>query len=84
MAIYWVESAVAFLVVSLRVSGRVMIRRLGLDDYMMLFTLVGHPSHSWLPYCSRYHSDNLSFFSLFSPPSPHSLQVLEAVVISSI
>ena len=40
VAIFWVESAIAFVVISLRVTGRIMIRKLGLDDYMMLFTLV--------------------------------------------
>lgn len=60
MAMFWAESAIAFVVISLRVTGRIMIRKLGLDDYMMLFTLVGDP---WPTYRSRYHSDSPSFFS---------------------
>lgn len=40
IAIFWVESAVASAVILLRVSGRIMIRKFGPDDYMMLFTLV--------------------------------------------
>lgn len=41
IAIFWAESAVASVVIALRISGRIMIRKLGYDDYMMLFTLVG-------------------------------------------
>ena len=84
MAIFWAESGVAIVVILLRMSGRIMIRKVGLDDYMMLFTLVGIPSHAWRTYWSRYHNDNLSFFSSFSPRSLHTSPALEAVVIYSI
>ena len=50
MAMFWAESAIAFVVISLRVTGRIMIRKFGLDDYMMLFTLVGDLSP---PSCSE-------------------------------
>lgn len=42
VAIYWAESAIAISIVSLRFYGRLMIRQLGSDDYMMLFTLVNY------------------------------------------
>ncbi|KAK0515842.1 hypothetical protein JMJ35_001876 [Cladonia borealis] len=40
VGIFWAEAAVASLVILLRISGRLMIRQLGLDDYMMVFTLL--------------------------------------------
>ena len=47
IGIFWAEAALASLIILLRISGRLMIRQLGLDDYMMIFTLVSgrlHPS----------------------------------------
>lgn len=41
IAIYWIEAAIAILVVTLRIWGRVVIRQVGADDYVMIFTLVG-------------------------------------------
>ena len=40
IALYWVESAVAILVVANRMWGRIMIHQTSYDDYVMLFTLV--------------------------------------------
>ena len=45
VGIFWAEAAVASLVILLRISGRLMIRQLGLDDYMMVFTLVSSRLH---------------------------------------
>ncbi|KAI9655764.1 MAG: hypothetical protein M1821_005199 [Bathelium mastoideum] len=39
VALYWTEGAIAILIVALRVYCRVTMRQMGLDDYMMLFTL---------------------------------------------
>ena len=41
ITIYWIEAAIAILVVTLRIWGRVVIRQVGADDYVMIFTLVG-------------------------------------------
>ena len=40
IAIFWTECAIALIAVSLRIHGRNMVRKLGPDDYMMLFTMV--------------------------------------------
>jgi uncharacterized membrane protein YcaP (DUF421 family) len=40
IVIYWIEAAVAILVVCLRIWGRIVIRQVGIDDYVMVFTLV--------------------------------------------
>jgi len=40
VALYWVESAVAIIVVAMRLWGRMMIRGTSYDDYVMLLTLV--------------------------------------------
>ena len=42
IGIFWAEAALASLIILLRISGRLMIRQLGLDDYMMIFTLVSY------------------------------------------
>ena len=59
VAIYWAESAIAVTIVSLRIVGRTMVRKLGWDDFMMLFTLVRvlrslnvHVIDEFLSYCS--------------------------------
>lgn len=53
IAIYWVEAAIAIVVVSLRVWGRITIRQVGLDDYVMIFTLVSaRPQSSLKPISS--------------------------------
>jgi uncharacterized membrane protein YcaP (DUF421 family) len=40
IAIYWAEAAIAVVVVALRIWGRIMLRQVGIDDYVMVFTLV--------------------------------------------
>ena len=50
-AIFWVESGIACIVVSLRICARVMIRKVGVDDYMMLLTLV---CELWFHHVVRY------------------------------
>lgn len=40
LAAFWTEWAVACVVVSLRLWARLMIKKLGIDDWMMFFTLV--------------------------------------------
>lgn len=42
-AIYWVEAIIAFLFVLVRLYARRTIRGIGLDDYFMFLTSVGHP-----------------------------------------
>lgn len=40
IALFWVESAIAILVLALRFYGRLISSKLGKDDYAMLFTVV--------------------------------------------
>lgn len=40
IAIFWVEAAFAILVVALRIWGRMLLKQVGADDYVMVFTLV--------------------------------------------
>jgi len=40
IAIYWAEAAIAIVVVGMRIWGRLIIRKLGPDDYIMIFALV--------------------------------------------
>ena len=40
IAIFWVEAAIAILVVALRIWGRMLLKQVGADDYVMVFTLV--------------------------------------------
>ena len=40
MAIAWVECTFAIVVVSLRFWGRYLIKKVGIEDWLMLFTLV--------------------------------------------
>jgi hypothetical protein len=42
IAIYWIEASIAIVVVALRIWGRVVLRQVGADDYVMLFTLVSY------------------------------------------
>ncbi len=49
VGIFWAEAALASLIILLRISGRLIIRQLGLDDCMMILTLVSdrlHPGDS--------------------------------------
>ena len=40
LAIMWSEGAVALIIVVLRLYARLMIKRLGIDDWIMFFTMV--------------------------------------------
>ena len=40
IAIFWVEAAFAILVVALRIWGRMLLKQVGADDYVKVFTLV--------------------------------------------
>lgn len=44
LAILWVETTVAILVVGLRMWGRLLIRKIGIDDWAMVFALVSFPT----------------------------------------
>lgn len=40
LAMYWTECTVATIVVALRIYSRIKIKGLGLDDWIILFTMV--------------------------------------------
>lgn len=42
MAMFWTESAICILLLSLRFYARISIRGVGYDDWMMLATVVGN------------------------------------------
>ena len=41
VAIYWTQAAVPIIVVALRFYARILIRSVGVDDWLMFATLVG-------------------------------------------
>ena len=59
--IYWTEAAIAILVVVLRIWGRIVIRQLGIDDYVMIFTLVSfyHVASEYYYLSQKKPSDQL-------------------------
>lgn len=40
LAVFWTECAVALIVVCARLYSRLMIKNLGIDDWIMFFTMV--------------------------------------------